>query len=234
MLIVAVLAVPELTWLADPLTTDDSPIRGGFGLIARGEGVWTVVVVAATVPAAVMVADRRDGLALLLRLRGLGPAGYLALRAGGAGLVASSLAVTGLLVSFTGLVWLLGARPAGPAWAGSAVLTDGSAFQGDAYTIVVAGMAAGGLAAVAAVVGSIVQVPLVPNLVPLTAYVAAAWLESLSPSLLGELAGAASLQLAPATEGALRDAVIPALVWPVAAVVLVAMVGPHQESLWRR
>lgn len=231
--VVLVLAVPELTWAWDPLLHEDSPIQGGLGLISRAEGLWTVVVLAAAVPASIVVSDRRDGLVLLLRLRGLGPASYLALRAGVAGLVAAILAIVGLLISLAGLVVLVGPEAAG-ASASGVELSYAEPWASDLFTILVAGMSAGGLAAIAAIVGSLVQVPVLPNLVPLACFVLAAWFESLLPAPMSEIARAASVQPGVSVGVPALDVALPALVWPVVAVVLVALVGPRQESLWRR
>lgn len=229
--LVVVLAVPELTWAWDPLFFDDSPIRGGVGLISQVEGVWIVVVVAAAVPASMVVADRRDGLVLLLRLRGLGPVGYLALRASVAGLVASTLAMAGLLLSLFGLVVLVGPEAAGYA---PRVLPEAPPLLADVYTIIVVGAAAGGLAALSAVVGSVVQVPIVPNLVPLAGFVGAAWLESMLPAPVSEVARAAAAQPDLSLGHSALEVVVALLVWPAVAALSILLVGPRQESLWRR
>jgi hypothetical protein len=233
LILIAVLAVPELTWAWDPLFTDDSPVQGGIGLIARGEGLWTVVVIAAAVPASIVVTDRRDGLVLLLRLRGLRPLGYLAVRAGVAGLVAATLAAGGLLVSLVGLVTLVGPEAAwGPGAHGPSA--GAAPLASDIYSIAVASMMAGGLAGVAAVAGSVVRVPIVPNLVPLASFVAAAWMESILPPPVSGIAGAASSQPGLSLGAPAIDVVLPLLVWPATAVVLILLVGPRQESLWHQ
>jgi hypothetical protein len=214
--------------------SDSLGFQGGLGLIAGEYAMlYLVVVLAATVPAAVVVSDRRDGLILLLRLRGLGPLGYLALRSGVAAMVASTLVVVALLVSLAGLVWLLGSEPSGVSPERFA-LPGAAPLLADLYTILVAAMAAGGLAAAAAVVGSVVQVPLVPNLVPLAAIVAAVWLADILPALPGELARIATVSLPAQLGHPTADVMAPLLVWPLIAVLMVAVAGPRQESLWRR
>jgi hypothetical protein len=227
-MLVLLLAVPELTWAWD------TSLAGAFGLISRAEGVWTVVILAATVPASIVVSDRRDGLVLLLRLRGLGPTGYLSLRAGIAAAVAFALAVTGLGLSLVGLVVVLGPADAGTSGF-SQLLPEAAPLLTDAFTILVAGLAAAGLAASASVIGSVVQVPVVPNLMPLAGFIAAAWLESLLPAPLSRIAEAASVQLRASPGGAtMVDILLPLAVWPAVGLVLVGLVGPRQESLWRR
>lgn len=231
-------SVPVLLFL-DIVFLTDTLVHGGVGILGSSESaLFVCVAFAAAGPASIVVSDRRNGLIAMLRTRGLTPQGYLAARAAVAAGIAAGIALVACLLAVAVFVTVSGPGPAmvssalapeeGMSMYGRSMLPGAPDVMADLYATVVAAFAAGGLAALGAVVGSVLPVPVLPNVVPLAALIMVLNLARIAP-VWGAAAGM-DLPAGFALQAA--ELVAPALLWPTVAAAAVVLVGRRQETLW--
>lgn len=231
-------SVPVLLFL-DIVFLTDTLVHGGVGILGSSESaLFMCVAFAAAGPASIVVSDRRNGLIAMLRTRGLTPRGYLAARTAIAAGVAAGIALLACLLAVAVFVLVSGPGPAmvssalapeeGMSMYGRSMLAATPALMADLYASVVAAFAAGGLAALGAVVGSLLPVPVLPNVVPLAALIMVLNLARIAP-VWGAAAG---MDLPAGFAQQAAELVVPALLWPTVAAAAVILVGRGQETLW--